>query len=130
MANDSVADLLTRLRNAYKARLQTVTMPYARLLADICTVMEEEGFIRAHRVEEDGNKKNLVVELKYLEGEPAVKELKRVSKSGLRKYSKMKDIPKHYNGLGISILSTSKGVMSDFAARQQQVGGEVLCTVF
>lgn len=130
MANDSVADLLTRLRNAYKARLQTITMPYARLLADISTVLEEEGFVRAHRVEADGNKKNLVIELKYIDGEPAVKELKRVSKSGLRKYSKVNAIPKHYNGLGISILSTSKGVMTDFSARQQQVGGEVLCTVF
>lgn len=131
MANDSVADLLTRLRNAYKARLQTVVMPHGRLLADICSVLEEEGFIRTHRVEElEGNKKNLVIELKYHEGEPAIKELKRVSKSGLRKYSKVNAIPKHYNGLGISILSTSKGVMSDFSARQQQVGGEVLCTVF
>lgn len=130
MANDRVADLLSRLRNAYKARLQTVTCPYGRLLSDICTVLEQEGYIRAHRMEEDGNKKNLVIELKYVEGEPAIKELKRVSKSGLRKYSKMTALPKHYNGLGISILSTSKGVMSDFAARQQHVGGEVLCTVF
>ena len=130
MSNDRVADLLTRLRNAQKARLQTVTLPYGRLLADICSVLADEGFIREHRIEKDGNKQSLVVELKYLDGEPAIKELKRVSKSGLRKYSKMSAIPKHYNGLGISILSTSKGVMSDFSARQQQVGGEVLCTVF
>lgn len=130
MATDSVADMLTRVRNAYKARLQVVNCPYARLLADICAVLEQEGFIRAHRVEEEGNKKNLVIELKYFEGEPAIHELKRVSTSGLRKYSKVKAMPKHYNGLGISILSTSKGVMSDFAARQAQVGGEVLCTVF
>lgn len=130
MSNDRVADLLTRLRNAYKARLQTVELPYGRLLADICGVLEEEGFIRSHSTKEDGNKQTLVVELKYLEGEPAIKELKRVSTSGLRKYSKIDDVPKHYNGLGISILSTSKGVMSDFAARQQHVGGEVLCTVF
>jgi small subunit ribosomal protein S8 len=130
MANDSVADLLTRLRNAYKARLQVVKLPHARLLADICAVLVDEGFIREFRVEKDGNHQNLVVELKYLDGEPAIKELKRVSKSGLRKYSKVTAIPKHYNGLGISILSTSKGVMSDFAARQQQVGGEILCTVF
>jgi len=130
MANDKVADLLTRLRNAYKARLQTVALPHGRLLADICSVLEEEGFIRTHRVEEEGAKKTLIVELKYHDGEPAIKELKRVSKSGLRKYSKVTAIPKHYNGLGISILSTSKGVMSDFNARQHQVGGEVLCTVF
>jgi small subunit ribosomal protein S8 len=128
--NDSVADLLSRLRNAYKARLATVTMPYARLLSDICTVLEQEGFVRAQRMEENGNKKNLVIELKYIDGEPAIRELKRVSSGGLRKYSKVAKMPKHYNGLGISILSTSKGVMSDFAARQEHVGGEVLCTVF
>ncbi len=128
--NDTVADMLARLRNAYKARLATITMPYARLNEDICKVLEVEGFIRASRMETDGNKRNLVVELKYHEGEPAIHDLKRVSKSGLRKYAGVKGLPKHYNGLGISILSTSKGVMSDFSARQQQVGGEVLCTVF
>lgn len=131
MANDKVADLLTRLRNAYKARLQIVTLPASALLVDICKVLEEEGFIKAHRVEAiENNRKNLIVELKYVEGEPAIRELKRVSKSGLRKYTKVEKLPKHYNGLGISILSTSKGVMSDFAARQEHVGGEVLCTVF
>lgn len=130
MSNDRVADFLTRLRNAQKARLQTITLPYGRLLADICTVLEDEGFVRTHRVEQDGAHQNLVIELKYIDGQPAIRELKRVSKSGLRKYSKVTAIPKHYNGLGISILSTSKGVMSDFSARQQQVGGEILCTVF
>lgn len=130
MSNDRVADLLTRLRNAYKARLAIVTCPASALLVDIIKVLEAEGFVKAHRVEEKDNKKDLVIELKYVEGEPAVRELKRVSKSGLRKYTKVAKMPKHYNGLGISILSTSKGVMSDFAARQQHVGGEVLCTVF
>ena len=130
MSNDRVADLLTRLRNAYKARLAMVTCPASALLVDIVKVLEEEGFVKAHRVEEKDNKKDLVIELKYVEGEAAVRELKRVSKSGLRKYTKVAKMPKHYNGLGISILSTSKGVMSDFAARQQHVGGEVLCTVF
>lgn len=130
MMNDRVADLLARLRNAYKAELHVVEAPYSRLLADICTVLEEEGFIRTHRVAEEGKKKNLVVELKYVEGEPAIRELKRVSKSGLRKYAGVATLPKHYNGLGISIVSTSKGVMTDFSARQQNVGGEVLCTVF
>ncbi len=130
MMNDRVADLLARLRNAYKAQLHVVNAPYSGLLVDICKVLEEEGFIRTHRVEEDGKKKNLVVELKYVDGEPAIRELKRVSKSGLRKYAQVSKLPKHYNGLGISIVSTSKGVMTDFAARQQHVGGEVLCTVF
>jgi len=130
MANDKVADLLTRLRNAYKARLQTVQAPASNLLVDLTKVLEEEGFVKAHRVDVDGSKRTLVIELKYVDGEPAVRELKRVSRSGLRKYSKVGKLQKHYNGLGISILSTSKGVMSDFAARQAHVGGEVLCTVF
>lgn len=130
MANDRVADLLTRLRNAYKARLASVTCPASALLVSIVRVLEEEGFVKAHRIEEKNNKKDLVIELKYVEGEPAVREIKRVSTSGLRRYTKVAKMPKHYNGLGISILSTSKGVMSDFAARQSQVGGEVLCTVF
>lgn len=130
MANDKVADLLTRLRNAYKAQHATITLPYSGLLANICKVLEAEGFIRNFRMEEAEGKKNLVVELKYIEGEAAVRELKRVSKSGLRKYAQVTKLPKHYNGLGISIVSTSKGVMTDFDARQQNVGGEILCTVF
>jgi small subunit ribosomal protein S8 len=130
MSTDHVSDMLSSLRNAYKAELKVVKMPFSGLLVSMCKVLEEEGFIRTHRVEEDGAKKNLVIELKYLEGEPAIRELKRVSKSGLRKYAKATALPKHYNGLGISIVSTSKGVMTDFAARQQQVGGEILCTVF
>ena len=130
MANDRVADLLTRLRNAYKAQLHVVKTPYSGLLENICNVLEEEGFIRNHRVEETDGKKDLVIELKYIEGEAAIRELKRVSKSGLRKYAQVTKLPKHYNGLGISILSTSKGVMTDFKARQLHVGGEVLCTVF
>ena len=122
--------MLSALRNAYKAQLPKVTLPYSGLSENIAKVLEEEGFLVTHRVEEKDGKKDLVLELKYIDGEPALKEIKRVSKSGLRKYVKHKSMPKHYNGLGISILSTSKGVMSDFAARQQQVGGEVLCTVF
>lgn len=130
MSNDRVANLLSSLRNAYKAELKVVKVPYSSLLENICKVLEEEGFVTTHRVEADGNKKDLIVELKYIEGEPAMREVKRVSKSGLRKYSKHKAMPKHYNGLGVSILSTSKGVMTDFSARQQHVGGEILCTVF
>lgn len=130
MSNDRIADLLTRLRNAYKARLAQVVCPASRQLSDILNVLMEEGFVKAYRVEANGAKKDLVIELKYVEGEPAMREAKRVSTSGLRKYTKVAKMPKHYSGLGISILSTSKGVMSDFAARQQHVGGEVLCTVF
>lgn len=130
MMNDRVADFLTRIRNAQRARLQVITCPASNLLVDISTVLEREGYIRNHRLEMDGAKRNLVVELKYHEGLPVIKRITRVSKSGQRKYSGVGSIPKYYNGLGISILSTSKGVMSDFDARQQNVGGEVLCTVF
>ena len=130
MITDRIADLLARLRNAYKAELHVISAPYSGVLVDICKVLEAEGFIVTHRVEEDGKKKNITIELKYIDGEPAIRELKRVSKSGLRKYAQVSNLPKHYNGLGISIVSTSKGVMTDFEARQQHVGGEVLCTVF
>jgi small subunit ribosomal protein S8 len=130
MSNDRVADMLSSLRNAYKAQLPLIKIPYSGLLVNVAKVLEEEGFVRTHRTEEEGMKKFLVIELKYIDGEPAIRELKRVSKSGLRKYAKVSNLPKHYNGLGISIVSTSKGVMTDFSARQQQVGGEVLCTVF
>ncbi len=130
MMNDRVADFLTRIRNAQRARLQVITCPASNLLANICVVLEREGYIRNHRVETDGAKRNLVVELKYHEGLPVIKRITRVSKSGQRKYSGVGSIPKYYNGLGISILSTSNGVMSDFDARQQNGGGEVLCTVF
>ncbi len=130
MSTDHVSDMLSSIRNAYKAQLPQVTMPFSGLLVAMCKVLEEEGFIRTHRITEDGAKKSLVIELKYIEGEPAIRELKRVSKSGLRKYSKASALPKHFNGLGISIVSTSKGVITDFSARQQQVGGEILCTVF
>ena len=130
MMNDRVADFLTRIRNAQRARLQVISCPASNLLENICVVLEREGYIRNHRVEADGAKRNLVVELKYHEGQPVIKRITRVSKSGQRKYSGVGSIPKYYNGLGISILSTSKGVMSDFDARQQNVGGEVLCTVF
>lgn len=130
MMNDRVADFLTRIRNAQRANLQVITCPSTNLLVNICNVLEREGYIRTHRVETEGAKRNLVVELKYHEGLPVIKRITRVSKSGQRKYSGVSSIPKYYNGLGISILSTSKGVMSDFEARQQHVGGEVLCTVF
>lgn len=130
MMNDRVADFLTRLRNAQKARHQVVRCQASKLLSAISEVLMREGFIRTHRVEEEDGKKYLVVELKYHEGLPAIKRIARISRGGLRRYSSMRAIPKHYNGLGISILSTNKGVMSDFEARQQNVGGEILCTVY
>jgi len=130
MMNDRVADFLTRIRNAQRARLQVISCPSSNLLVNISKVLEQEGYIRTHRVENNGVKRTLVVELKYHEGLPVIKRITRISKSGQRKYSGASAIPKYYNGLGISIVSTSKGVMSDFEARQKHVGGEVLCTVF
>lgn len=128
--NDRVADMITRLRNAGNARLQVVTCKHSKLLEGICAVLEREGYIRGFEVVKDGNKTDLKIEVKYHEGQPVIRKITRVSSPGLRKYSAIKKMPKNNNGLGISILSTSKGVMSDFEARQQHVGGEVLCSVF
>jgi small subunit ribosomal protein S8 len=130
MMNDRIADFLTRIRNAQRARHQSIRCHSSNALVAISEVLEKEGYIRNHRVEEDNGKRNLVVELKYFEGAPVIKRIDRVSTCGLRKYTNVKSIPKHYNGLGISIVSTNKGVMSDFEARQKQVGGEILCTVY
>lgn len=128
--NDLVSDMITRLRNASRARLPAFTCPYSKLLEGVAQVLEREGYIRGYEVVADGNKKDLRIEVKYFEGQPVIKKITRVSTPGLRKYSAIKKLPKNNNGLGISILSTSKGVMSDFEARQQHVGGEVLCSVF
>lgn len=126
---DPIADLLTRLRNAQKARHDAVTMPSSRLKKAICRVLEDEGYIGGFRV--DGDKKpELTVSLRYFEGEPVIAELNRVSRPGLRIYKPADELPEVRGGLGVAIISTNQGVMSDRAARRQQVGGEVLCTVF
>lgn len=129
--NDPISDMLTRIRNAQRACLPKTQAPHSKKLQAVCDVLEREGFIRGTMVNELGNnKKELVVELKYFEGEPVIKEIKRISKCGRRQYASVDALPKVRNGLGVSILSTSKGVLSDFEARQQNVGGEVLCSVF
>lgn len=129
--NYRLADMLAQIKNGQAARLAKVTVKYTRFLADVCAVLKEEGYIEeAVKVEVSKNKYNLEITLKYFEGDRVIKELDCVSKPGRRVYSEIEKLPKHSNGLGISILSTSKGVMSDFAARQANVGGEVLCTVF
>jgi len=128
--NDRVSDMITRLRNAGNARLPQFTCKHSKLLEGVCQVLEREGYIRSYEVIKDGNKTDLRVEVKYHEGEPVIRQIKRISKPGLRKYSPIGDMQKVKNGLGISIMTTSKGVMSDFEARQQNVGGEVLCSVF
>ncbi|MDQ1081277.1 30S ribosomal protein S8 [Pseudoroseomonas cervicalis] len=129
--SDPLGDMLTRIRNGHRARQARVSSPASRLRADVLDVLKREGYIRAYRAEQVRPGVSVLdIELKYSEGEPAIKEIERVSKPGRRVYSKIKELPKFYNGLGISILSTPRGVMSDTEARAANVGGEVLCRVF
>ena len=128
---DPVGDMLTRIRNGQSARLDSVTVPASRLRSNVLDVLQREGYIRGWFEEElRPGVKELRVELKYDNGEPVIKEIKRVSTPGRRVYSKIRELPRDYNGLGISILSTPRGVMSDAEARAANVGGEVLCKVF
>jgi len=128
--SDPLGDMLTRIRNAQMRGMSKVVTPSSKLRIRVLEVLINEGFIRGYtEVEKDGHK-NIDIELKYYEGQPVISEIKRVSKPGHRVYSSVSDIPLVRNGLGISILSTSKGVMSDNSARSENVGGEVLCRVF
>ncbi|SOD88821.1 30S ribosomal protein S8 [Caenispirillum bisanense] len=128
---DPLGDLLTRIRNGQRARKSSVVTPASGLRANVLDVLQREGYIRGfERYNVRAGIDEIRVDLKYLDGEPVIKEISRVSKPGRRVYSKIKDLPKVYNGLGISILSTPRGVMSDHEARQANVGGEVLCKVF
>ena len=128
--SDPLGDMLTRIRNAQMRGMSKVVTPSSKLRIRVLEVLINEGFIRGYtEVEKDGHK-NIDIELKYYEGQPVISEIKRVSKPGRRVYSSVSDIPLVRNGLGISILSTSKGVMSDNSARSENVGGEVLCRVF
>ena len=129
--SDPLGDLLTRIRNAQKARHTSCVAPASQLRANVLEVLKREGFIRGYSAEQlRPGVAQLRVELKYNEGEPVIKEIHRVSKPGRRVYSKIKELPRVYAGLGVSILSTPRGVMSDAEARAANVGGEVLCRVF
>jgi small subunit ribosomal protein S8 len=128
--SDPLGDMLTRIRNAQMRGMTKVVSPASKLRARVLDVLINEGYIRGYtQVERDGHN-NLEIELKYYEGTPVIQEIKRISKPGRRVYSSVNDIPLVRNGLGISILSTSQGVMSDVVARDKNVGGEVLCRVF
>ena len=131
MMTDPLGDMLTRIRNGQLARKSSVIAPASRLRANVLEVLKREGFIRGY-AEQDvrAGISELVIELKYHEGLPVIREIARISKPGRRVYSKIKDLPRVSNGLGISILSTPRGVMSDAEARAANVGGEVLCRVF
>jgi len=128
---DPVGDLLTRIRNGQRAGKMLILCPSSKLRANVLKVMSREGYIRGYSngENEDGHPE-LRIELKYHDGQPVIREMHRVSKPGRRVYSKIKDLRRVYNGLGISILSTPRGVLSDAEARAANVGGEVLCTVF
>ena len=128
---DPVSDLITRIRNAQMRYMPTVRVRSSNLGKNLLTVLMEEGFIRTFKtVDLRPGIQEVEVELKYFEGEGAIREIKRVSKPGRRVYSDVESLPKPYNGLGVAILSTSKGVISDAKARELNVGGEVMCQLF
>ena len=128
---DPIGDMITRIRNAQMRFLNNVKIPRSNFRAKILDVLKQEGYIADYKVLSDQNNNgDLSVDLKYDNGLPVIKEIKRISKPGRRIYARAKSIPKIQNGLGISIVSTSKGVMSDIDARKQNVGGEVICRIF
>ncbi|MCC5615656.1 30S ribosomal protein S8 [Nostoc sp. CHAB 5836] len=131
-ANDTIADMLTRIRNANLARHQTTQVPATKMTRSIAKVLREEGFIAEIEEAEEGVKRNLVISLKYKgkTRQPLITALKRVSKPGLRVYSNRKELPRVLGGIGIAIISTSSGIMTDREARRQNLGGEVLCYVW
>jgi small subunit ribosomal protein S8 len=127
---DPLADMLTRIRNAQLAGKAAVVMPSSKLKVAVANILMQEGYIAAQHVEQVDSKANLHIDLKYFQGKPVIAEIDRISSPGLRSYKGKGDLPKVRNGLGIAIVSTSRGLMTDRAARQAGVGGEVLCTVF
>lgn len=128
--NDPIGDLITRIRNAALRNRAKVNSPSSTLRVRVLNVLKDEGYIRDFREVEVEGRKELEIELKFFEGQPAIHEIQRVSKPGRRVYSSIKDLRLVRNGLGISIISTPKGVMSDAAARDANVGGEILCEVY
>ena len=127
---DPIADMLTRIRNAHKINALSVSIPASKVKENIASVLLEEGYIKSFKVEDlDNNKKVLIVELKYFEGKPVIEVIDRVSRPGLRIYKDNSQIPRVMGGLGIAVVSTSNGIMSDRKARKEGYGGEILCVV-
>jgi len=123
--------MITRIRNGQMRSLSSVAIPASKFRAEILNILKNEGYILNYELRQDKNKKNnIFVDLKYNQGNPVIKEITRISKPGRRVYTKADSIPKIQNGLGIAIMSTSKGVMTDSDARKQNIGGEILCRVF
>jgi small subunit ribosomal protein S8 len=128
---DPVGDMLTRIRNGQRVGKSSVVSPASKLRTGVLDVLQREGYIRGYNVNEiRKGVSEIIIELKYFEGDGVIKQIDRVSTPGRRVYSKIKDLPKVYNGLGIAVLSTPRGVLSDQEAREQNVGGEILCKVF
>jgi len=129
MMTDPISDMLTRIRNAQMCGKNAVSMPSSKLKAAIAQVLKDEGYIDGFAVRENGVKRDIEINLKYYAGQPVIEKLERVSRPGLRIYRGVDEMPKVLNGLGVAIVSTSRGVMTDRKARSQGVGGEVLCIV-
>jgi len=128
--NDPLGDLLSRIRNAQMRNKSKVLSPNSRLRENVLGVLKNEGYIRGYAVVEREGRSEIEIELKYFDGEPVIREIERVSKPGRRVYASVKNLPRVNNGLGISVLSTPKGIMADHEARDANVGGEILFTVF
>lgn len=126
---DPVADMLTRIRNGQSANKKSVRLPASNLKVSIAKVLKDEGYIKDFNTETDGSHSEMTIELKYYKGQPVIEEIKRISRPGLRVYKSKDELPRVLGGLGIAIVSTSKGVMTDRAARAMGHGGEVICTV-
>ncbi|MBK9592674.1 MAG: 30S ribosomal protein S8 [Crocinitomicaceae bacterium] len=130
MYTDPIADYLTRVRNAQMAGHKVVEIPASNLKKEITKILEDKGYILSHKLQEDGKQGIIKIALKYLNNTPAIRKIERVSKPGLRKYCGATELPRVLNGLGIAIISTSKGVITDKEARTQGVGGELICYVY
>jgi small subunit ribosomal protein S8 len=128
---DPIGDMFTRIRNGQLRLLPKVEMPSSNFRLKILEVLKSEGFITSYHIEKkENNKVSLIVDLKYYEGTPVIREIKRISKPGRRVYSRATSIPRIQNGLGLAIISTNKGIMSDIEARKNNIGGEIICRVF
>ena len=127
--SDPISDMLTRIRNSLLRFKRDVRIPSSKLKAAIANILKQEGYIKDYRVEENDKRITLIIELKYFKGKPVIESMKRVSKPSLRSYKSVSELPKVMGGLGIAIISTAKGVMTDKTAREHGIGGEVLCYV-
>ena len=127
--SDPISDMLTRIRNSLQRNKSDVSIPSSKLKIAIANILKQEGYITDYRVEENENKMSLIIELKYFQGKPVIESIERVSRPSLRSYKSFSDLPKVMGGLGVAIIPTAKGVMTDKSAREQGIGGEVLCYI-